>query len=129
MSLDFLSYSRIQEIDWSHSELLCYPSQLDTELVLRLEAKVEMGRKRQNDSAMLAVCTLPLIPVIFLEGEPIYLSEARSQVRKLLATHYLLDLEKSPVVAPEEVATIDVLAGDLDGEANLDLANLKGVPD
>lgn len=56
---------------------------------------------------------LPEVPVISVEGESISLSEGKSQVLYFLATRNLANLEKSPAVAPEEMASINVLAGGL----------------
>lgn len=39
-----------------------------------------------------------------------------------------MDLEESPVLASEGVASIDVLTCDLDGEVDWDLADFKGGP-
>lgn len=47
----------------------------------------------------------------------------RLHVRQLLMTQYLDNLKESFAEAPEEVASIDVLAGDLHGEADWGLAN------
>lgn len=44
--------------------------------------------------------------------------EVKSQMRQFLAAQYPADLEKSPAGAPEEVASIEVLAGDLKEKAD-----------
>lgn len=57
------------------------------------------------------------------------LLEAKSQVCHFLAARYAADLEDPLLVAPEEVSSIDVLAGDMDGAGDWDLADLTGDPD
>lgn len=47
------------------------------------------------------------------------------QVRYLLTALYLADSEESPTAGIEEVASIDVFASNLDGEADWELANVK----
>lgn len=54
------------------------------------------------------------------------LFQERSQERHVLTTQYLSSLEKSQVVATAKVAILDWLMGDLDSEANFDLAYFKG---
>lgn len=56
------------------------------------------------------------VPVNFVEGESISLSEAKEQVHQSLAAWYSADLEEFPAAAPEEVSSTDVLAGDLENE-------------
>lgn len=56
------------------------------------------------------------------------LSGAKSQAHQVLAIPYHADFEESPAVASEEVESIEVIAGNLDGEADLDLAYLREVP-
>lgn len=46
-----------------------------------------------------------------------------------LASQYTGDLEPSPLVAPEEVVSIDVSVSDLDSEADCNLAELTAVTD
>lgn len=64
---------------------------------------------------MLVNCNAPEIPQILLQGESISLSEAKSKRHQFLVTQYPADLEDSPVVDLEEVASIDVFPGVLDG--------------
>lgn len=54
------------------------------------------------------------------------LSEMKSQVLQFLATQYPVSLEMSLLGAPQEVAGIHVIAGQPDGEANVDLGHLTG---
>lgn len=54
------------------------------------------------------------------------LSEAKSQVRQFSAAQYLADPEGSQEAALEEVANVYVLAGDLDDEADWDMAYSTG---
>lgn len=68
------------------------------------------------------------VPVSFLEREKIFWPEAKLQVRQLLTTHYPTDLEEYLVVSLEELAGIEMFAGDLDGEADFDLTDLMGGP-
>lgn len=56
------------------------------------------------------------------------LSELRLQGRKFLGARYLADLEESPMAAPERVASINALPGNLEGEADWDLDGLTGRP-
>lgn len=46
------------------------------------------------------------------------LPAAMWQVRQFLPRHHLADLEDYPAMSPEEVATIDVLTGDMGGEVD-----------
>lgn len=48
---------------------------------------------------------------------------------QFLAARYPADLEKAPAVALQEVTSVDVLAGDLEDEADWDFANLTAGPD
>lgn len=57
------------------------------------------------------------------------LLQAVLQVRQFSVARYLPHLEKSPATAPEEVANIHMLAGDLERKAVRDLADLAGGPD
>lgn len=91
-----------------------------------IEANVEPGLKRQNDTAVLADRKVSEVPVIFIEGESISLSEAKSKVCQFLVNQYPADLDESPVVVSEDVASIDVFADDLDGETDWQLADLTG---
>lgn len=52
--------------------------------------------------------------------------EANSQMHQLLTVKYPADLEESPEAAPEEEASINVLAEDLECEAGLELADMSG---
>lgn len=56
------------------------------------------------------------------------LSEARWQVLQFLATQYPADLEGSQAPAPEEVARINFLNGDLEGKADWDIRDLTEGP-
>lgn len=47
-----------------------------------------------------------------------FLLGAKSQVRQLLAAKYSADLEETSAASPEELGSIDVSAGDLEGEAD-----------
>lgn len=98
-------------------------------VVCCVDASVELGWKRENYGAVLVVGKVQDAPVIFLDGESMYPSEMKSQVRELLATRDPADLEESLPVAPEEVPNIEGLASGLDWEADWDLANLSGDPD
>lgn len=66
---------------------------------------------------------------MFLDGESVSLAEVKQQVRPFLAARYPDELEESPAAAPEEGRSTDVLAGDLEGEANGDLTDLTGFTD
>lgn len=99
------------------------------QLVSCVEVTVQPGRRRLNDCLLLVDEKLLEVPVNFLEGDSIYLSEAKLQVRKPLSFRYPADFEESEAKAPEKMASIDVLAGDLEGEGDWDLAYLTGGPD
>lgn len=72
---------------------------------------------------------IPEIPVIFVEGASVSVSEVKSQVHPFMATQYSTKVEESPAAAPNEVASIDVHTGDLEGKVDWHLANLTGGPD
>lgn len=72
------------------------------------------------------VCKFPEVPVILVEGESLSLPESKTQVRQFLAVLDPFDLEAPPAVAPQELPSIDLLAGDLEGEAGCDLSNVMG---
>lgn len=91
-----------------------------------VEASVKMGRKPQNDDAVLAGRPFPEVPVVFVGGEAMCPSKAKSQVRQFLAVQCYGDLEECLAAAPEEVTSIKVLAFDLDGEADGESAELMG---
>lgn len=50
-------------------------------------------------------------------------------MRQFFANQFPADLEESLVVAPEDVVNIDLLAGDLEGKADWEMADLTGGPD
>lgn len=56
-------------------------------------------------------------------------SEAKWRKFEFLETKYPADLEEYLPAAPEELASINVLAGDLHHEADWDLAHVTGSPD
>lgn len=97
-------------------------------LISSFGASVEPGRKRPNDCNLLTDCKLPKVPVIFIEGESISPSEANLQVRQFFVTPYPASLEEYPAAVPGGLASIDVLAGDLEGEADCNLADCMGGP-
>lgn len=92
-------------------------------MVSNIESAVEPGRKHINDGAVLTDRTISEVPVIFLEGEPMSLSEARLKVCQFMATQNPSALDKYLVLTTDEVVGIDVLVGDLEGEADWDFAN------
>lgn len=97
--------------------------------VSRFQPIVEPGRKRLNESLVLKNCKLPEIPVFFVECEPMALSEAKLRVDPFMTTRYPSNLEESPGGGHKEVESIDVLSSYLEGEADLDLADLTGGSD
>lgn len=101
----------------------------DAGLVSCVEESFKPGWECKNDGAMLADCMLPEVLVFFVEDESMYLSEAKSKVRQFLVARCSADLEKSLEAAPEEMANIDMLVGDLQSEADWDFADLTGGPD
>lgn len=56
------------------------------------------------------------------------LSEAKAQVRQFFAALYHVDFDEPLGAASGEDLSIDVLSGDLEGEAEWDLADLEGGP-
>lgn len=94
-----------------------------------VEAFVEPGRKRVCGGVLLAGRKVPEVPGTLVEGESMSLLEAKSQVCQFLATRYLADLEEFPAAAPEEVESVDMLAGNLECQAIWYLADLMGGPD
>lgn len=62
-------------------------------------------------------CRLLEVPVLFLKGDSVSLSECNSQVRQLMGDCYCFDLDQSPTAAPEKVESTDAPAGDLEIEA------------
>lgn len=67
--------------------------------------------------------------MIFLDGEKVSLSEAKSQVCHFLATRYPVNVEDSPVAALKEVENIDRFANDFDDEADWYIADFTERPD
>lgn len=55
-------------------------------LVINVKSAVEPGRKRLNNGAVLSDRKLLEVPVIFVEGKLILLSEVKQQVLQFLAT-------------------------------------------
>lgn len=89
-----------------------------------VEATVEPCRGPLYDGALLVDHKLLKVPVIFVNGESMFLSEANFQVLQFLASLYLAHLEDSLAAAPVKLASIAILAGDLEGDADQDLADL-----
>lgn len=94
-----------------------------------VEAPVERGRKRLDDGEVMADQSLSKVPVIFLDGESMPWLEAKWQVRQFVVGRYRGNHEECLGAAPEEAATTDVVAGDLDDEADWNLADLTCRPD
>lgn len=63
---------------------------------------------------------------MFVEGASMSLLEAKSQVSQFLAALYPVDPENSLAAPPEEMASLNLLAGELEVETNWDLAHLTG---
>lgn len=94
-----------------------------------VHANVELSLKRQNDGTALGDCSFPEVLVVFVEGASGSLSNVKTHVAKLFLAQCSVDLRQSPAAACEEDVSIDVLAGDLDGEVHWDLADVMGVLD
>lgn len=92
------------------------PYNFDTGQGRCIEAGIESGQKRDSDGSVLADRKVLKVPVTFPESKKIFLSETKSQVRPILATHHHTNLEESSLVAPEVMASIDMIAGNLVGE-------------
>lgn len=65
---------------------------------------------------------------IILECDSVYLPPAKMQGRQFLGTRDSADAEELPGEDLEGVASIYLLAGDLDGEMDWSLADLTGIP-
>lgn len=91
-----------------------------------VEASVESGQKREKVAVVLENRKVLEVSLSYVEGESMFLSDAKSQVRQLLVDWYHADLEQSLDAAPEDVGSIDVLAGELKEEGDWDLANWTG---
>lgn len=64
--------------------------------------------------------------MIFVKHEPVSLTKARLKVRQFLATQYPDDLEESMVAVPEEVASIEMLASNLNCGADRNFVDSTG---
>lgn len=84
----------------------------------------EQGGNYLCDGVTLPNRKPPEVPVIFVEGLSMSQSQGKSPVRQFLAALYLVDLEESPAVTLEEVASIDLLAGAMESTADWNLGNL-----
>lgn len=128
-NLGFLAHSRSEQGIWSRCESLWYLYDFNAGLVSCVEAIVEPGPKRVDDNAVLEDCMFLEVHIISVEGDSMSLAEAKSPVRQFWATQHPPNLEESPAAAPEGVGSTNVLAGDLDGETDWDLASWTGDPD
>lgn len=72
---------------------------------------------------------LPEEHVIFVEGQSMSVSEAKSQLFQQLVAPYFADLEKSRAAAFEEVVCITILTNDLGHEADWGFADFTADPD
>lgn len=97
--------------------------------MIAVQTTVEPIPKRLCDGAVLSDCMPRGISEIFVDGESMFLLEARLQARQFLATRHPSDFEESPAAALEEVASMDVLVGDLEGECDWDWDAFMRVPD
>lgn len=93
-----------------------------------VEATFEPGENLLNVCTVLARRKLQEVPVVFVEPESLSLSEAELQLCQFLLARYASDHEESPAEAFEELASIDVLAAEAEGEADLDVFDVTGVP-
>lgn len=75
---------------------------------------------------VLATRKLPEVLVIVVDGERLSLSKAEWQVRHFMGTQYSSDLEQYLMAIFEEMASTDVLTGDLEGGADWELDDLTG---
>lgn len=98
-------------------------------LVSSLQSTVEPDPKRLNDGTMLTDCKPREVHIIFVEGESLFLSEAKLQVCEILPTPYYANLEEFLAMTLEEVDSIDVITGNLEKDADWDLADQMGVSD
>lgn len=120
MKLGLLASSRPPEVPRSRCDLSWYPYDLDEGLVSCIVASTDLFPKRQNRGTALAGCKLLEVSVIFVEFEFVFLLEVKVQMRQFLATSYHGGFEASLAAAPKEAASIDMLAGELDGETDWD---------
>lgn len=91
-----------------------------------VEASVNAGRKCQIEGEVLDDRKLPEVPVVFVEGASKSLSQVKPQVRQILMARYPAGFEESSAATPEEMASNEEHAGDLEGESDWDLADLTG---
>lgn len=89
-----------------------------------VEASIKPGQKLQNNGAMLVGCNLFEVPAVFVKGKPIFLSDGQSPLCQFLAAWYPVDFQWSLAVASQKVASVVLLAGDLDREADCACSNL-----
>lgn len=129
MRLGFLANSLSVKLESSRCQLSLYQYAFDGGLVSWDEATVEPGRNCLNNGAALTDLKLPKVPAIFVKGESTSLSEGKLLVSQFFAPQYPADPEESSVVALEEPESIIMLAGDLEGEDDWDLADLTNGPD
>lgn len=80
-----------------------------------VDANLKPDRNFQNDCAELADSKPPEGPVLFFEGRAMSVCKAVSRVCQFLADQYPADPEKSPAAAFKDVASVDLLALDMDG--------------
>lgn len=78
---------------------------------------------------MLADIRIHEVHVIFPAGKSMLLSKGKSPVHQFWAARYLNDLDECLATCPEELASIDLLAGDLAGEADYNVSELTEGPE
>lgn len=89
-----------------------------------VEVSVEQGRKRQSHFSVSSDCKVNKVRMISFECESMSLSDGKSEKPQFSATKYQNDCQKSPSEVPEEGVMFNVLADDLNGEADWDMTNL-----
>lgn len=85
---------------------------------------VEPSHNRQSNEAASVEHSIPTISVVFVAGELVVLSAAKYQVGEFLARRSPKDLGESPAVYQDEATPINRFNGDLDWEADSELADL-----
>lgn len=100
------------------------------------EATFEPGGERLSAGEGLAYLRLSEVPVIFVGSASMSISEAKFHVHLLMGARYAVKFEEFPAGALEEVASMDMLPGDLevkveryvaDPTGGLDLGNLVSI--
>lgn len=95
---------------------------------LDVAATVEQGGEHQSDGVALKELNIPAVPLVSVESKSVLLLTATLQMRQYLGRWYPADPEEYRAVSSKEVASSDVLAGDLYENVDWESAELTGGP-